>query len=131
MMLDMIACKGNGAGKYLRQVAQDSRQRIVAFLFKQQVMRTFVDHHKQGMIGKGANKISNGKNGPPAAVTEQPGQCNLEAYDKQDKENGGWIFTDQVPDFGLFFQNTARADTMRFAFIRKEEVGTFHGKVIL
>src|SRR5687767_4108934 len=99
MMLNMIPCKGNGAGQSVWQIRSNGGNIIPEFCLEKQVMSTFMNHYKQRMIQDCTNRIGRNKNYPPFTVAQQIRHQHHSAYHSDNSKNGVWIFAYQLAYF--------------------------------
>ena len=125
VVLDMIAFERNRTGKQLGHIGQYTCQPVSFGFFKQQPVSTLMYHHKQGVVGKSTYNIRSNKNHPPRHICQQPGSRYLQGHQPDDSKNCHRVFTNQMPDFGMFFEDIFCPDAVWFRAIGKNKIVFF------
>ncbi len=103
MVFEMVTLEGDGAGEKQGGVCKHACEFVCGLLFKEEFVGTFVDHYKEGVACKSAEKIGDKDREPPGLAGHEKGDSYLKTDQADDSKNGEGVFANEFADVGEFF----------------------------
>ena len=105
MVFYVVTLEGDRTGEELGKVGQDPAEPVSGPALEEQVVRAFMDHDKEGMIGKSTQQVGCADNEPPGAIFYDPGEGHLEKHESKDGKERILVLSDKLSYFRVLLQN--------------------------
>ena len=121
VVLEVVALEEHRARQAMGQVGDDPGKRVGPRCLENQVVRGFMDHHPERMVGERADERGREADQPPRARSQGDGQADLEGHRPQHDPERGRRLANELPDLGMLAQDAAGATAVGLGQVRDRE----------